>query len=83
MNYFMPSISLNEQEIIMLLIVLNYGETIRLPSLTADYQVLKGKVIHALKDVDQIKVKKLMKHIRFGSHRMSRPAMNRIYSDPY
>ncbi|WP_430882550.1 helix-turn-helix transcriptional regulator [Fusibacter sp. JL216-2] len=70
MNYFMPSISLNEQEIIMLLIVLNYGETIRLPSLTADYQVLKGKVIHALKDVDQIKVKKLMKHIRFGSHRI-------------
>ncbi len=70
MDYFIPSITLTEQEVIMLLIVLNYGETIKLPNLTADYQMLKGKVINTLTDIDQAKVKKLIKHIEFGSHRV-------------
>lgn len=76
MDYFIPSISLTEQEITMLLIVLGYGETIRLPNLTADYQILKGKIINALTDVDQIKVQKLMKRIMFGGHRVEPTSYN-------
>lgn len=77
MDYFIPSISLTEQEIIMLMIVLNYGETIKLPNLTADYQILKGKIINSLTDVDQAKVSKLMNYIQFGSHRVEPSSYNR------
>ncbi len=70
MKYFMPSIRLTQDEIIMLLMVLAYGERIKMPGLTGDYQILKGKVIHALTDIDQDKIEKLMKHIVFSSHRV-------------
>ncbi len=70
MEYFIPSIKLNEAEVLMLLLVLNYGETIRLPNLSGDYQILKGKIINTLTDVDQLKINKLMTRIIFGDHRV-------------
>jgi len=69
-TYFIPSITLNEQEVIMLLIVLNFGETIKLPNLTADYQLLKSKIINTLADMDREKVEELMKHIHVGQNRL-------------
>jgi len=70
MDYFIPSITLSEQEIIMLLMVLDLGETIKLPNLSGDYQILKGKVINTLTDVDRHRVDRLMSHILFGGFRL-------------
>lgn len=70
MDYFIPSIKLTEQEVIMLMMVLKFGESIKLPNLTADYQMLKGKVINTLADVDQQKVQQLMQHVHFSSSRL-------------
>lgn len=49
-SYFMPSIKLSEQEILMLLMVLKAGEALRIPNLTSEYNLLTSKVINALGD---------------------------------
>lgn len=64
-DYFIPSIKLNEQEIIILLMILKVGEEIKLPNLSSDYELLKGKLLNILTASKQQKVKNLFEHIYF------------------
>lgn len=65
LDYFIPSIKLTEQEIIMLLMILKIGEEIKFPNLTGDYKLLKSKIINILADTDKTKVDRLLSHISF------------------
>jgi len=64
-SFFMPSIKLNEQEILMLLMVLKAGEELRIPNLTKDYKLLSSKVINALSGEERQKAEQVMSHIAF------------------
>lgn len=77
LNYFIPSIQLTEQEIIMLLMVLNVGQEIKIPNLTAEYQLLRSKIINVLAESDKSKVTRLLEHISFDLARV----LPKNYSD--
>ena len=64
-SYFMPSIKLSEQEIIMLLMVLKAGEELRIPNMVTDYHLLSSKVINVLSDEERQKAAQVMAHIEF------------------
>lgn len=69
-SYFMPSIKLNEQEILMLLMVLKAGEELRIPNMVKDYNLLTSKVINALSDEERQKMTQVMSHIEFDMIRI-------------
>ncbi len=69
-SYFMPSIRLSEQEILMLLMVLKAGERLRIPNMVKDYNLLSSKVINALSDDERQKAMQVMSHIEFDSNRI-------------
>lgn len=70
-DYFIPSIQLEDQEVIMLLMILKLGDEIRLPSMANNYELLKGKLINVLKDATQGDVKTLLNHISFFTTKVS------------
>ena len=69
-SYFIPSIKLSEQEILMLLMVLKAGEELRIPNLTADYNYLSSKVMNALSGEERQKAVQVMSHIEFSMIRI-------------
>jgi len=64
-SFFMPSIMLSEQEILMMLMVLKAGEELRVPNMTTDYKLLISKVLNALSDEERQKAEQVMSHIEF------------------
>lgn len=64
-SYFIPSIKLTEQEILMLLMVLKAGEELRIPNMASDYNLLSSKVINALTDAERQKASDVMSRIEF------------------
>lgn len=64
-SYFIPSIKLEEQEILMLLMVLKAGEGLRIPNMVADYHLLSSKLINSLTELERQKVTQVMSHIEF------------------
>ena len=68
-TYFIPSIQLSEEEIIMLLMVLKAGEKLKIPNLTAEFQLLKSKIMNTLSNHEQGPMNELFD--RFDVH-MSR-----------
>ena len=64
-SYFIPSIKLSEQEILMLLMVLKAGEELRIPNMASDYNLLASKVINALSDAERQKASDVMSRIAF------------------
>jgi len=54
-SYFLPSIKLSEQELLMLLMVLKAGEEFRIPNMAADYNLLSGKLLNVLPDEERQK----------------------------
>ena len=76
-NYFIPSIQLTEQEIIMLLMVLNVGQEIKIPNMGGEYQLLRSKIINVLAESDKRKVNRLLEHISFDVARV----LPKHYSD--
>lgn len=69
-SYFIPSIQLTEQEVIMLLMVLNMGQAIKIPNLGSEYQLLRAKIINVLTERDRKKVNQLLKHVSFYVDRL-------------
>ncbi len=69
-DYFIPSIQLTEQEIIMLLMALNAGQEIKIPNLGSEYQLLRSKIINVLAESDKAKVNQLLKHVSFYVDRL-------------
>lgn len=69
-TYFLPSIKLNEQEILMLLMVLKAGERLRFPNMVKDYNLLSTKVINALTDEERQKAMRVLSHIEFDGNRI-------------
>lgn len=69
-SYFMPSIKLSEQEILMLLMVLKAGEELRIPNMVKDYNLLTSKIINVLSDDERQKVTQVMSHISFDMIRI-------------
>lgn len=63
--YFMPSIKLSEQEILMLLMVLKAGEELRIPNMAPDYRLLISKVLNALSDRERQEAEQVMSRIEF------------------
>lgn len=70
-SYFIPSIQLNESEIILLLMVLKLGEEAKFPNFSGDYQLLRSKIINALAVEDRGKVKQLISRVNFEIGRIS------------
>lgn len=64
-SYFMPSIKLSEQEILMLLMVLKAGEELRIPNMASDYNLLTSKVLNVLSEEERQKVSRTMSYIDF------------------
>lgn len=69
-SYFLPSIKLSEQEILMLLMVLKAGERLRFPNMVKDYNLLSTKVINALTDEERQKAMRVLSHIAFDGNRI-------------
>lgn len=69
-SYFMPSIKLSEQEILMLLMVLKAGEELRIPNMVKDYNLLTSKIINVLSDDERQKVTQVMSRISFDMIRI-------------
>ncbi|KAB3538537.1 YafY family transcriptional regulator [Alkaliphilus pronyensis] len=64
-DYFLPSIKLNKQEILMLLIALRVGEELKLPTLSGDYQLLRAKIINTFSKDDLDQVENLLDKMSF------------------
>ncbi len=69
-SYFIPSIKLSEQEILMLLMVLKAGDELHIPNMATDYNLLSSKVINALADEERQKATQVMSHIEFNMIRI-------------
>jgi predicted DNA-binding transcriptional regulator YafY len=69
-SYFIPSIKLSEQEILILLMVLKAGEELRIPNMTTDYNLLSSKLINVLSDEERRKVAQVISHIEFDMIRI-------------
>lgn len=64
-SYFLPSIKLSEQEILMLLMVLKAGEEFRIPNMASDYNLLSSKLLNILPDEERQKATQVISHINF------------------
>lgn len=64
-SYFIPSIKLNEKEILILLMLLKAGEGFRIPNMTTDYNLLSSKLINVLSDEERGKAAQVISHIEF------------------
>ncbi|MGC6174683.1 helix-turn-helix transcriptional regulator [Lacrimispora sp. 38-1] len=64
-SYFLPSIKLSEQEILMLLMVLKAGEEFRIPNMATDYNLLSSKLLNVLPDEERQKAAQVISHINF------------------
>lgn len=64
-SYFIPSIKLNEKEILILLMLLKAGEEFRIPNMTTDYNLLSSKLINVLSDEERGKAAQVISHIEF------------------
>ncbi len=69
-SYFIPSIKLSEQEILILLMVLKAGEELRIPNMTTDYNLLSSKLINVLSDEERRKAAQVISHIEFDMIRI-------------
>lgn len=69
-NYFLPSLSLIENEILYLLICLKLGDIIKIPNMKADYQSLKYKLLNILDTDKKEKHMKVLERISFDINRM-------------
>jgi predicted DNA-binding transcriptional regulator YafY len=69
-DYFIPSIQLAEEEVIMLLMVLNMGKEIKIPNMGSEYQLLRSKIINVLTEPNRKKVNQLLKHVSFYVDRL-------------
>lgn len=65
-NYYMPSLSLRENEVMYLLVCLKVGEIIRVPNMKADYESLKYKMLNILDEETKIQYMKLLERFRFN-----------------
>lgn len=64
-DYFIPSIKLNEDEVILLLIVLKLGSDINFPNYKSDYELLRSKIVNTLKKSERNDAETLIKHLSF------------------
>ena len=64
-SYFLPSLKLSEQEILMLLMVLKAGEEFRIPNMATDYNLLNSKLLNVLPDEERQKAAQVISHIDF------------------
>lgn len=64
-DYFMPSIKLNENEAVLLLMVLKMGGDLNFPNNKSDYELLKGKIINTLNKNEYNNIEKLLDRITF------------------
>lgn len=55
-SFFMPSIRFDEREIVLLLMLLKLGETVRIPNFTSNYHLLSGKLTNTLNENEKKKV---------------------------
>lgn len=69
-SYFIPSIKLNEKEILILLMLLKAGEEFRIPNMTTDYNLLSSKLINVLSDEERGKAAQVISHIEFDMIRI-------------
>lgn len=64
-SYFMPSIRLDANEVLMLLMVLKAGEEFRIPNMVSDYHVLVSKLMNTLSDIEKHNTTQVLSHIDF------------------
>lgn len=64
-GYFLPSIGLNQNEILYLLISLKVGEIVKVPNMKRDYETLKYKLLNILDINTKEKYLKVLKRINF------------------
>ncbi|GAU76019.1 YafY family protein [Fusibacter sp. 3D3] len=64
-DYFIPSIKLNEDEAMLLLMILKLGRDINFPNYKSDYELLRSKIVNTLNNRDQSDAEKLLKRISF------------------
>ncbi len=69
-DYFIPSIKLTEKEIIVLLIVLKLGKSIKLPNLSSDYELVRSKIINILDEKTKKSVDYLLEKIGYSSSKL-------------
>lgn len=65
-DYFIPSIKLNEDEAIMLLMILKLGGVINFPNYKSDYELLRGKISNTLTGSERSDVEELLRRISFN-----------------
>lgn len=68
--YFMPSIKLSSDEILLMQMVLKAGEQLKIPNMTNAYKILSGKVENALEGEDRSKAIDVISHISFDFSRI-------------
>jgi len=64
-DYFFPSIKLNEQEAIMLLMILKLGDEVQFPNFKSDYAILKSKIYNTLTDIKHERIESLLEKVSF------------------
>lgn len=69
-TYFIPSIKLGDQEILMLLMVLKVGDELCIPNMASDYNLLSSKMINLLTDEERQKAKQVISCIEFDIKRI-------------
>ncbi|WP_242985418.1 helix-turn-helix transcriptional regulator [Vallitalea okinawensis] len=69
-NYFLPSVTFNNNELLYLLICLKMGEIIKVPNMKQDYESLKYKLLNILDD-DKEEYLKLLDRIIFHINRLT------------
>jgi len=65
-DYFIPSIKLNENEAVMLLMILKLGSDINFPNYKSDYELLRSKIINTLKKSERSDAEKLIERLSFN-----------------
>lgn len=69
-TYFMPSIKLNSEEILLMQMVLKAGEQLKIPNMTKAYKLLNAKIENALDGEDRIKAMNVISHVSFEMNRI-------------
>jgi len=65
-DYFIPSIKLNENEAIMLLMILKLGSDINFPNYKSDYELLRGKINNTLTGSEHGDVEGFLDRVSFN-----------------
>lgn len=65
-DYFIPSIKLNENEAIMLLMILKLGGDINFPNYKSDYELLRGKINNTLTGSVHGDVERFLERVSFN-----------------